>query len=142
MRRSFLITLIKQSQHKKWSFPLRFFFSKCDQILSFLPIWSHLLKKSLMENFFICAVNSETALKKSSSPAGIYLLVNNKVNKVNNKVSKVNNRNTRTRCEMCSKLKIKTAERRQWNIFPLTYFTPCSIVFVGNFEHEIADWVI
>ena len=27
------------------------FFSKCDQIRSFLQIWSHLLKKSLMENF-------------------------------------------------------------------------------------------
>ena len=27
------------------------FFSKCDQIRSFLRIWSHLLKKSLMENF-------------------------------------------------------------------------------------------
>ena len=32
-------------------------------------------------------------------PAGIYLL-------------KVNNRNTRTRCEICSKLTIKTPERR------------------------------
>ena len=27
---------------------------------------------------------------------------------------KVNNRNTRTRCEICSKLTIKTPERRQW----------------------------
>ena len=32
------------------------FFSKCDQIRSFLRIWSHLLKKSLMENFTFCAV--------------------------------------------------------------------------------------
>ena len=31
------------------------FFSKCDQNRSFLRIWSHLLKKSFMENFF-CAV--------------------------------------------------------------------------------------
>ena len=29
------------------------FFSKFDQIRSFLQIWSHLLKKSLMENFFV-----------------------------------------------------------------------------------------
>ena len=28
------------------------FFSKCDQIRSFLRIWSHLLRKFLMENFF------------------------------------------------------------------------------------------
>ena len=27
------------------------FFSQCDQSRSFLRIWSHLLKKSLMENF-------------------------------------------------------------------------------------------
>ena len=32
------------------------FFSKCDQICSFLRIWSHLLKKSLVENFNFCAV--------------------------------------------------------------------------------------
>ena len=27
---------------------------------------------------------------------------------------KVNNRNTRTKCEICSKLTIKTPEQRQW----------------------------
>ena len=32
------------------------FFSKCDQIRSFLRIWSHLLNKSLMENFIFYAV--------------------------------------------------------------------------------------
>ena len=32
------------------------FFSKCDQIPSFLRIWSHLLKESLMENFIFSAV--------------------------------------------------------------------------------------
>ena len=32
---------------------------------------------------------------------------------------KVNNRNTKTKCEICSKITIKTQERRQ-----LTYFTP------------------
>ena len=44
---------------------------------------------------------------------GIYLL-------------KANNRNTRTRCETCSKLTMKTPERRQWRR---------SDVFVVNFEH-------
>ena len=33
-------------------------FSKCDQIRTFLRIWSHLLKKSLKENFIFCAVKS------------------------------------------------------------------------------------
>ena len=32
------------------------FFYKCDQIRSFLQIWSQLLKKSLMENFIFCVV--------------------------------------------------------------------------------------
>ena len=32
------------------------FFSKYDQILKKLRIWSHLLKKSFMENFILCAV--------------------------------------------------------------------------------------
>ena len=46
---------------------------------------------------------------------GIYLL-------------KGNNRNTRTRCETCSKLTIKIPERRQWRFF------------IVNFEHVIAGW--
>ena len=37
-------------------FSIKYFFSKCDQINSLLRIWSHLLKKSLMENFILRAV--------------------------------------------------------------------------------------
>ena len=37
---------------QKMKFSIKDFLSKCDQIRSFLRIWSHLLKKSLMENFF------------------------------------------------------------------------------------------
>ena len=37
-------------------FSIQDFFSKCDQIRSFLRIWSHLLKKSLMKDFIFCAV--------------------------------------------------------------------------------------
>ena len=44
---------------------------------------------------------------------------------------KVNNRNTRTRCEIWSKLTIKTPERR--------YFIPCSSGFIVNFEQVNAD---
>ena len=39
---------------------------------------------------------------------------------------KVYNKNTRTRCEICSELTIKTPERRQWRH---------SGVFIVNFEH-------
>ena len=41
---------------QKTKFSIKNFLSKCDQIRSFLRIWSHLLKKSLMENFIFCAV--------------------------------------------------------------------------------------
>ena len=46
-----------------------------------------------------------------------------------NYMFKVNNRNPRTRYEICSKLIIKTPERRHG-----TYFTPCSSVSIVNFE--------
>ena len=47
------------SMHKKMKSSIKDFFSKCDQILRKLWIWSHLLKKSLMENFiFLCSVLS------------------------------------------------------------------------------------
>ena len=50
--------------------------------------------------------------KVFQNPAGIYLF-------------KVNNRNTRTRCEICSKL---------------TYFTPCSSISIVSFEQVNAGW--
>ena len=56
-------------------------------------------------------------------PAGIYLL-------------KVNNRNTKTKCEICSKLTIKILERRQWRrsgIFIVNFGR--SGIFIVNFEH-------
>ena len=37
-------------------FSIKDFFSKFDQIRSFLRIWLHLLKKSSMEHFIFCAV--------------------------------------------------------------------------------------
>ena len=43
-----------------------------------------------------------------------------------NYIFKVNNRNTRTRCEICSKLTVKTPERRQWRR---------SGVFIAKSEH-------
>ena len=37
-------------------FSIKDFFSNYYQIRSFLRIWSHLLKKFLLENFILCAV--------------------------------------------------------------------------------------
>ena len=42
-------------------FSIKDFFSKCDQIRGFLWIWSHLLKKLLMENFIFCSVKHTPA---------------------------------------------------------------------------------
>ena len=47
-----------------------------------------------------CVIESSNQKDVKQDPAGIYLL-------------KVNNRNTRTRCEICSMLTIKTPERRR-----------------------------
>ena len=41
---------------QKMKFSIEDFFSKCDQIRRKLRIWSHLLKKSLTENFIFWAV--------------------------------------------------------------------------------------
>ena len=41
---------------QKLKFSIEGFFSKCDQIRSFLQIWSNLLKKSLMEKFIFCTM--------------------------------------------------------------------------------------
>ena len=52
-------------------FSIKDFFSKRDQI-SFLRIWSHLLKKSVMENFTFCGVYFPSVLithYKSNSKA-------------------------------------------------------------------------
>ena len=37
-------------------FSIKDFFNNCDQVGSKLRFWSHLLKKSLEENFIFCAV--------------------------------------------------------------------------------------
>ena len=52
----------KFALHKKLKFSNKDFFSKCEQIHSFLRICSHLLQKSLLENlklflnYFLCSV--------------------------------------------------------------------------------------
>ena len=47
-------------------------------------------------------------------------------NPADNYMFKVKNRNTRSRCEICSKLTLKTPERHHWRR---------SGVFIVNFEH-------
>ena len=64
------------AQKKKFS--IKDFFSKCDQIRRKLRIWSHLLKKFLMENIF-CAVTEDmmrVRLKEYSEQNIVYTNLN------------------------------------------------------------------
>ena len=69
----------------------------------------------------------------AANPAGIYLLI-------------FNNKNTRTMCEICSKLTTKMPERRQWRRFGI-FIAKLTVkiperrpwrrfgIFFVNFEH-------
>ena len=62
---------------------------------------------------------------------------------VGNYMLKADNRNTKLRCEICSKLTIKTPERDHWRCSGAfivnfwIYFAPCSRVSIANLEQEI-----
>ena len=53
-------------------FSIKDLFSEWAQICSFRQIWSHLLKKSLMENFIFCAV-VVYSMEKDSQNSGKHL---------------------------------------------------------------------
>ena len=58
-------------------FSIKDSFSKCDQIRRKLLIWSHLLKKPLMENFIFCVVlNPTNALWKDLMLYRLNLILN------------------------------------------------------------------
>ena len=75
-------------------FSIKCFFSKCDQ---FLWIWSHLLKKSLMENFIFYAVQTGDAFHletrhsicTANPMTGFYMKRNTWLRWVNTKFSKI-----------------------------------------------------
>ena len=70
-------------------FSIKDFFSKCNQIRSFLQIWSHLLKKCLMESFIFCAVLlSEKNYRLYAVSKKTHLLTNN-LKKVKQKTSEL-----------------------------------------------------
>ena len=56
VRKSLISSLFAFLTAQKMNFFTKYFFSKCDQIHRKQRIWSHLLKKSLVENltFFQC----------------------------------------------------------------------------------------
>ena len=55
---------------------------------------------------------------------------------------KANRRNTRKICEICSRVTIKTPERRQWRFYwkLWTYFSPLSSVSIVDFEDVNICW--
>ena len=74
------------STAQKLKFSIKDFFSKYDQICHFLRIWSHLVKKSLVENFFLVQcrallsgsildlfINFEMSLKKETDAEKVSL---------------------------------------------------------------------
>ena len=61
------------STAQKMKFSITDFFSKCNQIRRKLQIWSHLLKKPVMENFIFCVVS---VLSRLSLISIILLLIN------------------------------------------------------------------
>ena len=48
--------IINSFRAQKMKFAIKNFVSKCNQIRNFLRIWSHLLKKYLVENFILCVL--------------------------------------------------------------------------------------
>ena len=101
--------------------------------LWYLRLYCFWKKVSLRMSEKVCWLFVVTSPSSTSLPTGIYLL-------------KVNNRNTRTGCEICSKLTIIKTRKTPllWfcclYCYLWAYFTPCSIVSIVNFKHVIAGW--
>ena len=98
-------------------FFIRDFFSKCAQISRKLRIWSHLLKKSLMENSIFCAVRKTLEInqffnltKKSKLKSKLKLLTANR-----------RQRNNKSFNLLILK---KTGKINFWNMF---FFNNCAI---------------
>ena len=60
---------------QKMEFSIKDFFSKYDQIRRKLRIWSHFLKKSLLENFIFCAVWQLIILSKIICISAVTLIL-------------------------------------------------------------------
>ena len=68
---------------------------------------------------------------------------NRRLNSTNIYLLKVNNRNTRKRCELYSKLTIKTPERRHWRRIVNVNFEHISVfssAFIFDFEKVNISW--
>ena len=94
--------------------------SKWIHVQSLKNIWTNQKKNSKRHrstSFYCFVVDFEPI---QNIPANIYLF-------------KVNNRNSRKRCKICSKFKIKTPEQLHWRRFS---------VFIANFEHILHVFLV
>ena len=72
----FLKSIKRHITAQKMKFSIKDFFSKCEQIRSFMRIWSHLLKKSLMENFiFVQCIFNTYSLNNNNQDISIGLKI-------------------------------------------------------------------
>ena len=88
----FFETVTLTTTTEKMKFPIKDFFSKCDQIRKKLRSWLHLLKESLTENFIFSGVYPAAILPVQSPIVTLKTL---------------------EEYEKRSKLTVRTAERRQ-----------------------------
>ena len=72
---------------KKKEISIKDLFSKCNQIRRKQQIWSHLLKKSLMENLIFCAVFAAWGKWKTCSRVSRVSYMRSRVSRVNMRVS-------------------------------------------------------
>ena len=93
--------------------------------------WYQLRSKFLLNNY---EALSQQHLKDTLRMKILWTWINTRATTAGIYFLKVNNRSFRTRCEIRSKLTIKTTERRQ------AFFTPFSSLSIVNFEHVIAGW--
>ena len=84
---SFIVQLLFSITVQKMKFPIKGFFSKCGQIRRKLWIWSHLLRKSLMENFIFFTVNNFHSIL--SSFVLLYKFFQNKMGPLDSCIFKV-----------------------------------------------------
>ena len=90
-------------------------------------LWSRILDQAHLNSLEFCC--DEALQENVHDLVGIYMF-------------KVNNGNTRTGCEISSKLTIKTPERRS-GVFIVNfehYFTRSSSVSIVDFEQVNIDW--
>ena len=94
----------------KMKFSINDFFSKCDQIHSFLRIWSHLLKKFLTENFIFVQYLFSDWIRKYQSKWSYGIVLAQSVFTCSNSTSE-----TTEKCMKSVQVENKTPEQRQWS---------------------------